>query len=125
MFFNIYYNQSKNKKKNICYDDYLDSNSKSLSDVYDIYDVNNNNKGIINQSNSIQQHQYPKHDNTFIINRKDKVEKNETTSYMSYRPDRIGPLHRKYLHSDTWACDNCTISGDWWFMEKHPCKKKS
>ena len=116
MFFNIYYNQSKNKKKNICYDDYLESNSNPLSDVYDVYDDNNR---IINQPNSTQQHQYPNNNNSFIVSSKDKVEKIEdliTTSYMSYRPDRIGPLHRKYLHSDTWACDNCTISGDWWFM---------
>jgi hypothetical protein len=44
---------------------------------------------------------------------------------MSYRPDRIGPLHRKYPQSDTWACDDCNFTGDWWFMEKHPCKNNN
>jgi len=117
------------KNENICDDDYLESNSKSLSDVYDIYDVNNNNNNnkIINQSNSIQQ-QYPNNNNAFIVSPKDKVEKIEnleTTSYTSYRPDRIGPLHRRYAHSDIWACDNCTFTGDWWFMEKHLCKNNN
>ena len=45
---------------------------------------------------------------------KDKVEKNkkESTSYASYtshRPDRQGPIHRKYRHSDIWACDNLQL----------------
>jgi replicative DNA helicase Mcm len=117
-------NESEKSNENICGSDYLDSNSKSLSDVYDLYDINNNNR-IISQSNSIQQHQYPNNDNAFIVSPKDKVEKIEnleTISYTSYRPDRIGPLHRRYTHSDIWACDDCNFSGDWWFMEKHPCK---
>ena len=118
-------NESEKSNENISNSDYLDSNSKSVSDVYDGYDVNNNiNNRIINQSNSIQQLQYPNKNSAFIISPKDtfeKIENRETTSYTSYRPDRIGPLHRKYRHSDIWACDNCTFTGDWWFMEKHPC----
>jgi DNA replicative helicase MCM subunit Mcm2 (Cdc46/Mcm family) len=118
-------NESEKDKENIFNEDYLGSNNKSLSDVYDLYDVNNNN-GIINQSNSIQ---HPNKNNTAsIVSPKDKVEKienPETTSYTSYRSDRIGSLHRKYPHSDIWACDNCTFTGDWWFMEKHPCKNNS
>ena len=111
--------EQEQKNENICYDDYLESNSKSLSDVYDVYDDNNR---IINQTNPIQQHQYP-NNNPFIVSPKDGVEKIEDlktisyTSYTSDRPDRLGPLHRKYQHSDIWACDNCTLNGDWWFME--------
>jgi replicative DNA helicase Mcm len=93
--------EQKNGNENICYDDYLESNSKSLSDVYDIYDDNNR---IINQPNSIQQHQYP--NNSINVSPKDKVEKIEdlkTISYTSDRPDKIGPLHRKYPLSDIWA----------------------
>ena len=117
--------EQEQKNENICYNGYLEANSKSLSDVYDIYD---NNNRINSQTNSIQQHPYPNNNNSFIKYPKDKVEKIgnlETTSYTSYtsdRPDRLGPLHRKYQHSDIWACDNCTLTGDWWFMEKHPCK---
>jgi hypothetical protein len=25
-------------------------------------------------------------------------------------------------HSDTWACHNCKLRGDKWFMQKHDCK---
>ena len=116
--------EQEQKNENICYNGYLEANSKSLSDVYDIYD---NNNRINSQTNSIQ-HPYQNNNNSFIKYPKDKVEKIgnlETTSYTSYtsdRPDRLGPLHRKYQHSDIWACDNCTLTGDWWFMEKHPCK---
>ena len=133
--------QSEQEQKNetICYNDYLEANSKSLSDVYDIYDNNNCNENInnkhnvennnlINQSNVVEQQYSKTNKDSFIIHPKNKVEKIanlETTSYTSYtsdRPDRLGPLHRKYQHSDIWACDNCTLTGDWWFMEKHPCK---
>jgi len=31
-------------------------------------------------------------------------------------------IHRIYLHSDIWKCDCCNLTGDKWFMAKHPCK---
>lgn len=34
-------------------------------------------------------------------------------------------IHRKYQHSDIWVCDNCSLTGDKWFMIKHPCKNNN
>jgi hypothetical protein len=31
------------------------------------------------------------------------------------------PIYR-LGHSDTFACKDCKLKGDIWFMEQHPCK---
>ena len=46
----ILQSEQEQKNENICYNGYLEANSKSLSDVYDIYD---NNNRINSQTNSI------------------------------------------------------------------------
>jgi len=82
-------NESDKGNENICGSDYLDSNSKSLSDVYDVYDVNNNNR-IINQPNSIQQYQYPNNNNAFIVILKIKLRKLKTLK--QYHIRHIGQI---------------------------------
>jgi hypothetical protein len=32
-------------------------------------------------------------------------------------------IQRRSLNSDIWICNNCTWTGDIWFMEKHPCRQ--
>lgn len=27
------------------------------------------------------------------------------------------------LYNDTWGCENCDLTGDFWFMEKHTCNR--
>ena len=31
-------------------------------------------------------------------------------------------IQRRSPNSDIWICNNCTWTGDIWFMEKHPCR---
>lgn len=122
----------------------------SLSDVSDVYDVDNKHKQniinsnqdrfasynvnedkeIINKSNSVQEQLYTKNESNdfpdfypkYQVEKINNLESVSYTSYRSDRPDRIGPLHRKYPRSDIWACDNCSLTDDIHFMEKHPCK---
>jgi hypothetical protein len=39
-------------------------------------------------------------------------------------PEYDNTIFRKYPGSDIWACRNCNLKGDNWFMQKHPCKEK-
>jgi hypothetical protein len=32
-------------------------------------------------------------------------------------------IQRRSPNSDIWICNNCTWTGDKWFMEKHPCRQ--
>ena len=32
-------------------------------------------------------------------------------------------IQRRSPNSDIWICNNCTWTGDRFFMEKHPCKQ--
>ena len=32
-------------------------------------------------------------------------------------------IQRRSPNSDIWICNNCTWTGDRWFMEKHPCRQ--
>ena len=32
-------------------------------------------------------------------------------------------IQRRSSNSDIWICNSCTLTGDRWFMEKHPCKQ--
>jgi len=32
-------------------------------------------------------------------------------------------IQRRSPNSDIWICNNCTWTGDIWFMEKHPCRQ--
>jgi hypothetical protein len=32
-------------------------------------------------------------------------------------------IRRRSSNSDIWICNSCTLTGDRWFMEKHPCKQ--
>ena len=32
-------------------------------------------------------------------------------------------IQRRSPNSDIWICNNCTWTGDNWFMEKHPCRQ--
>jgi hypothetical protein len=32
-------------------------------------------------------------------------------------------IQRRNSNSDIWICNSCTLTGDRWFMEKHPCKQ--
>jgi frataxin-like iron-binding protein CyaY len=32
-------------------------------------------------------------------------------------------IRRRSANSDIWICNSCTLTGDKWFMEKHPCKQ--
>jgi len=32
-------------------------------------------------------------------------------------------IRRRSSNSDIWVCNSCTLTGDRWFMEKHPCKQ--
>jgi hypothetical protein len=32
-------------------------------------------------------------------------------------------IQRRTSNSDIWICNSCTVTGDRWFMEKHPCKQ--
>ena len=32
-------------------------------------------------------------------------------------------IRRRFSHSDIWICNSCTLTGDRWFMENHPCKQ--
>ena len=32
-------------------------------------------------------------------------------------------IKRRSHFSDTWICNNCTWTGDRWFMQKHPCRQ--
>lgn len=32
-------------------------------------------------------------------------------------------IQRRTSNSDIWICNSCTLTGDRWFMEKHPCKQ--
>ena len=32
-------------------------------------------------------------------------------------------IRRRSSKSDIWICNSCTLTGDRWFMEKHPCKQ--
>ena len=34
----------------------------------------------------------------------------------------INNISRIHPHSDIWKCDCCNLTGDKWFMAKHPCK---
>jgi hypothetical protein len=31
-------------------------------------------------------------------------------------------IQRRSSNSDIWICNSCNLTGDRWFMEKHPCK---
>jgi hypothetical protein len=37
-------------------------------------------------------------------------------------PSPLDTIYRKYPRSDVWACHNCNMSSDIWFMKKHPCR---
>ena len=32
-------------------------------------------------------------------------------------------IRRRSVNSDIWICNSCTLTGDKWFMEKHPCRQ--
>jgi hypothetical protein len=32
-------------------------------------------------------------------------------------------IQRRSSNSDIWICNSCTLTGDRWFMEKHPCRQ--
>ena len=32
-------------------------------------------------------------------------------------------IQRRSSNSDIWIYNSCTLTGDSWFMEKHPCKQ--
>ena len=32
-------------------------------------------------------------------------------------------IQKRSPNSDIWICNNCTWTGDKWFMEKHPCRQ--
>lgn len=32
-------------------------------------------------------------------------------------------IQRRFPNSNTWICDNCTRTGDKFFMENHPCRQ--
>lgn len=32
-------------------------------------------------------------------------------------------IQTRSSNSDIWICNSCTLTGDRWFMEKHPCKQ--
>jgi hypothetical protein len=32
-------------------------------------------------------------------------------------------IQRRFSNSDIWICNSCILTGDRWFMEKHPCKQ--
>jgi hypothetical protein len=36
-------------------------------------------------------------------------------------PDMSESIYRQYPHSDKWACYDCKLTGDRWFMKKHDC----
>jgi hypothetical protein len=38
------------------------------------------------------------------------------------QPTQTASIYRKYPGSDVWACHNCNMTNDVWFMKKHPCR---
>lgn len=38
------------------------------------------------------------------------------------QPTQTASIHRKYPGSDIWACHNCNMTADIWFMKIHPCR---
>jgi hypothetical protein len=63
----------------------------------------------------------------------DNNESNKQTGleyfFPSSLPDKPKPkpitilIRRRSPNSDTWICNNCTWTGDRFFMENHPCRQ--
>lgn len=45
-----------------------------------------------------------------------------TSTKQNNRENNYTNLYRKWKGGDTWACQNCRLTGDKWFMQKHLCR---
>jgi hypothetical protein len=64
-----------------------------------------------------------------LYNDSELKERNDQVKQKS-KPGRKGTIinktiliQRRNSNSDIWICNSCTLTGDRWFMEKHPCKQ--
>jgi len=58
------------------------------------------------------------------------TERNDHQPKQRTRSEKNGKIKKKTIliqrrssNSDIWICNSCTLTGDRWFMEKHPCKQ--
>ena len=62
-----------------------------------------------NQIKSLNVHLQRPHDNSY------------TSSSINFNKENKDNIFRKG-NSDTWACKECKVTGDKWFMQQHQCK---
>ena len=64
--------------------------------------------------------------NSRVNKEDDEIEqKNSNYNNSSNGNPNIENIHRKYPSSDIWGCNLCKLTGDKWFMLKHPCKNNN